>query len=134
MTYYLRSQIAKLANIHVETLRFYEQNGLIPHPERDKNGYRIYTDQVLRRLEFINKVKECGLTIPEIRRFLRLLDSGGIDNTELSAYIRRKVGEIETKIEKLTATKNILVAFNNDLEKGEISPHFQQLFDQIKIN
>ena len=69
MADYLRGQIAKMADINIETLRYYEKNQLIPEPERTKSGYRIYHDEILERLEFIKGAREAGMTVQEIRQF-----------------------------------------------------------------
>ena len=53
MKHYLRGQLAKAARLNKETLRYYENNGLIPPAQRDSNGYRYYPAETLVLLEFI---------------------------------------------------------------------------------
>lgn len=60
MRYFLRSEVANLASVNSETLRFYENNNLIPLPKRAANGYRQYPEDVLIRLEFIKNAKDTG--------------------------------------------------------------------------
>jgi len=67
MDYYLRGQVAKMANIHPETLRYYEANGLIQSVIRSNNRYRLYPDTVLYQLEFIKNAKKSGFTLKEIK-------------------------------------------------------------------
>lgn len=60
MEYYLRGEIAKMADINVETLRYYEKNKLIPIPRRTENGYRLYSKDILIILAFIKSAKSAG--------------------------------------------------------------------------
>jgi DNA-binding transcriptional MerR regulator len=68
MTGYLRGQIAKLANINIETLRYYEELGLLSLPQRSESGYRLYSEEVLDRLVFIQNAKSYGFTLKEIQK------------------------------------------------------------------
>ncbi|WP_333684803.1 MerR family transcriptional regulator [Enterocloster lavalensis] len=65
MKHYLRGQLAKAARLNKETLRYYENNGLIPPAQRDSNGYRYYPAETLVLLEFISVAKAAGFTLKE---------------------------------------------------------------------
>ncbi|WP_051461066.1 MerR family transcriptional regulator [Ruminiclostridium josui] len=73
MKYYLRGEIAKIADINVETLRFYEKNKLIPNPKRTSKGYRLYSEDTLIILSFIKSAKSAGFTLEQIRNLFQLL-------------------------------------------------------------
>ena len=64
MKYYLRGEIAKMADINVETLRYYEKNKLIPTPKRTEKGYRLYSKDILNILAFI---KSARFTLEQIK-------------------------------------------------------------------
>ncbi|MNP69525.1 Mercuric resistance operon regulatory protein [compost metagenome] len=70
MTEYLRGQMAKMANVNMETLRYYEELGLISTPLRSEAGYRLYSEEALSRLTFIHNAKRCGFTLKEIKKAL----------------------------------------------------------------
>jgi MerR family transcriptional regulator, Zn(II)-responsive regulator of zntA len=133
MVNYLRGQIAKMANVSVETLRYYEKNQLIPVPERTKSGYRLYSEEILKRIEFIKNVKECGLTIPEIREFFVMVDRGSINIVKISSYIDKKIADIDSKIAKLIKTRAMLEEFNQNLQQEKICPALQKFLSQIKL-
>ncbi len=106
---YLRNQIAKKANINVETLRYYENIGLMPAPERDANGYRQYNDEALKLLEIIRYSKSCGLTLEEIKDIMPMfLEVNNVDYNLIVELIDQKVNEIDESILKLHRTKNTL--------------------------
>ena len=54
-------EVAKAADVGIETVRFYEREGLIPEPARRQSGYRQYPPDTVRRLRFIRRAKELGL-------------------------------------------------------------------------
>jgi hypothetical protein len=65
---YLRGEIAKMANVNIETLRYYENYSLIPSPIRSDSGYRLYSEEILSRLTFIKNAKFCGFSLKEIKK------------------------------------------------------------------
>jgi DNA-binding transcriptional MerR regulator len=105
---YLRNQVARLANINVETLRYYEKIGLIDTPDRNESGYRIYNDKTLERLEIIKRAKTCGLTLEETKELIEVLYRDAIDYTYISKFIDNKIDLIDSKINELNSIKQIL--------------------------
>ena len=65
-------QLAKQAGVGVETVRFYEREGLLAEPERRQSGYRQYQNDTVQRLLFIRRAKELGFTLKEIKELLKL--------------------------------------------------------------
>jgi MerR family copper efflux transcriptional regulator len=59
-------RLAKQAGVNIDTIRYYERNGLIPEPLRRASGYRQYGVGDLRRLRFILRAKDLGFTLAEI--------------------------------------------------------------------
>ena len=59
-------KVARLAGVGVETIRFYEREGLIEEPPRVESGYRQYSEDTVHRLRFIRRAKELGFTLKEI--------------------------------------------------------------------
>lgn len=59
-------EVAKKANVGIETIRFYEREGLIPCPVRLQSGYRQYSEDAVRRILFIKNAKELGFSLKEI--------------------------------------------------------------------
>ena len=65
-------KVAERAGVGVETVRFYEREGLLDEPTRTASGYRQFDEDVIRRLEFISRAKELGFTLNEIKELLSL--------------------------------------------------------------
>lgn len=95
--------IVKKTNLDRETLRFYEERGLLPKLSRTKSGYRIYSEKVLSRIKFIQKAKEAGFTLSEIKSLIDL------QQNKKSCRIGRDLAKIKkTKIkEKISALKKM---------------------------
>lgn len=93
--------LARRAGIGVETVRFYEREGLIGRPARRVSGYRQYDEDTLARLRFIRHAKELGFTLKEIGELLSLR----LDPATSCADVRRrataKIADIEAKIQTL---------------------------------
>ncbi|MEW6408766.1 MAG: heavy metal-responsive transcriptional regulator [Nitrospirota bacterium] len=100
--------IAKRFGLNQRTLRYYETIGLLPKVGRTESGYRIYTDETYRRLEFILKAKSIGLKLDEIKEILLLHDKGEIPCECTKDFIKSKIKEIEEKITALTELKTKL--------------------------
>jgi len=65
-------RIAQSAGVAIDTIRFYEREGLLPEPRRRPSGYREYDQSAVSRLRFIRRAKDLGFTLEEIRELLAL--------------------------------------------------------------
>lgn len=70
-------ELAKLTDCQVETIRYYEKEGLLPPPARSDGNYRLYTQAHTERLVFIRNCRSLDMTLEEIRSLLGLRDSPG---------------------------------------------------------
>jgi len=102
-------QLAKQAGVGVETVRFYEREGLLAEPERRQSGYRQYQIDTVQRLLFIRRAKELGFTLKEIKELLSLR----VDEDKTCADVRQqaeaKIADIENRIRSLQRMKRALV-------------------------
>lgn len=69
-------ELAEKARTTTSTLRYYEERGLLPQPERTTTGYRSYGDESVQRLEFIDRARAAGLTLAQTAEILNVRDSG----------------------------------------------------------
>lgn len=101
-------EIAKRSGIGVETIRFYEREGLLQEPKRRPSGYRQYEESTFERLDYIRRAKELGFTLAEIRELLELsfVAHAGCDHIRQRA--EAKVADIEGKIRSLQQMKRSL--------------------------
>jgi len=104
----LIGELAEAAGVGVETLRFYEREGLLPEPPRNAAGYRLYRNDAVRRIEFILNAKELGFTLAETRELLdlRVTDIVGCD--DVAARARAKVEVIDARIRELKRVQGAL--------------------------
>jgi len=105
-------RIARLAEVGVDTIRFYERRGLLPEPVRTAAGYRLYSTDTVNRLHFIRRAKALGFSLEEITTLLDLQDNGG-PKAKVKAITQRKLEGINAKIDDLERMRDVL----NDLNK-----------------
>jgi MerR family mercuric resistance operon transcriptional regulator len=106
-------EVAKAAEIGVETVRFYEREGLIAEPPRRRSGYRQYPPDTVRRLRFIRRAKELGFTLSEIGELLELRVDRTKSCADVRTLARAKMADIEAKMLDLARIQAALT----DLER-----------------
>jgi MerR family mercuric resistance operon transcriptional regulator len=111
-------RLAKLANLNVETIRFYQKRGLIQEPPKPAQGYRIYSEEILAQLLFIQRAKCVGFTLTEIKNLLTLGEQGNCDETKKLA--EQKLTLVNDKLTDLTQLKNTLEVFIMDCENRNL--------------
>ncbi|MBW3542719.1 MAG: MerR family DNA-binding protein [Planctomycetes bacterium] len=102
-------QVAERAGIGVETIRFYERQGLIKEPGRRASGYRQYDEEVVARLRFIRRAKELGFTLKEIGELLSLKLDRSTTCVDVKGRAEAKIADIEARIDSLRRMKRALV-------------------------
>jgi Hg(II)-responsive transcriptional regulator len=100
---------ADLAGVGVETVRFYERENLIPPPPRTHSGYRQYPPDVVDRIRFIKRAQSLGFSLPEVRDLLSLTVAPGTTPADIRATAKRKILDIEQKIETLQRMRSTLL-------------------------
>ena len=101
-------QVAKQSDFGVETIRFYEREGLIEEPPRRPSGYRQYPDSVILRLRFIRQAKELGFSLSEIRELLSLRVEPRARCGGVKRLAEAKTKDIEVKIASLQRMRRVL--------------------------
>ena len=101
-------QLSTQTGCKIETIRYYEQIGLLPAPARSDGGYRIYDENLLKRLSFIRRSRELGFTIEEIRGLLNLVDGGDYTCSEVKTITLKHVESIRQKIADLKKLEKTL--------------------------
>jgi MerR family copper efflux transcriptional regulator len=91
--------LAKQAGVNVDTIRYYERNGLIPKPVRRASGYREYETADVRRLRFIMRAKELGFALAEIGELLSLSADRNVAGVKRRA--EKRLEQVEHKIKEL---------------------------------
>src|SRR5258708_1887427 len=94
-------KVARRAGVGVETIRFYERQGLLTPPIRKDSGYRLYPEQVLGRIRFIRRAKELGFSLREIKELQELRRNSSAPCEDVCAKAQAKIANIEGKIAML---------------------------------
>lgn len=103
-----RGEIAEKAGVNPETLRYYERKELIPAPPRSDGGFRLYDDDYVDRLRFIQRAKDLGFTLAEIKGLLDLRVDEEATCQNVRARAKRKLDEVEEKIRDLQRIRKAL--------------------------
>ena len=101
-------ELARQAGVNVETLRFYEREGLLPEPPRRTSGYREYPPDTVQRIRFIQRGKELGFTLREIKGLLELRVDPDTTCVELRDRATDKLADVKQKIADLKAIERAL--------------------------
>ena len=101
-------ELAKAAEIGVETIRFYEKEGLLPGTPRTGSGYRDFGPESLRRLRFIRRARDLGFTLQEIAQLLTLAEDRSADAGLIRERAVEKIADIEGRIQSLERVKSSL--------------------------
>ena len=101
-------ELAKRAEVSIDTVRYYEREGLIPPPVRRASGYRDYLDADVDRLRFMRRAKALGFTLHEIRELLSLTAMSGDDMAALNARAQAKLQDVEDRIFALSRVRDAL--------------------------
>lgn len=98
--------LAKQANVNIDTVRYYERQGLLPAPQRLMSGYRQYEQGDVARLRFVRRAKALGFTLIEIRELLALSSHREDDMAGMKAAALEKLADIEDKLIELTRIRD----------------------------
>jgi len=101
-------KLAQLGGVNLETVRYYEREGLLPKPPRTTAGYRIFPRDAARRLRFIKRAQELGFSLTEIRELLSLRMKPGTRHADVRSRAQAKIVDIEQKIRTLQRMKSAL--------------------------
>lgn len=101
-------QVAKAANVHVETMRYYERRGLVPKPPRGPSLYRRYPEDTVLRVQFVKHAQDLGFSLREIRELLSLRAAPKARCADVKRRAQTKIEEIETKVHALQGMRRAL--------------------------
>lgn len=101
-------QLARKAQVHVETVRYYERRGLVTKPPRSIANYRLYPEETVRRLRFIKHAQALGFSLKEIKELLSLRAAPRTRCTAVRERAVTKIRDIEDKIRAFQAMKKAL--------------------------
>ena len=111
--------LAKKTGTKVQTIRYYEQIGLMPEPGRTEGGQRRYSDAELDRLAFIRHSRQLGFSLDAIRELLDLSDNPNKSCEDADAIARRQLKQVEQRMERLKALRAELKRMVHECSGGK---------------
>tara|TARA_R110000787_G_scaffold280344_3_gene391034 strand:+ start:5486 stop:5905 length:420 start_codon:yes stop_codon:yes gene_type:complete len=114
-------ELGRATATKVETIRYYEQTGLLPPPARTKANYRHYGENHLARLSFIRRARDLGFPIERVRALLDLSDDRGRDCATIDRIATEHLREVDRKIADLSALRRELSTLIASCEGGTVA-------------
>ena len=100
------SRLAQSSGVGIDTVRYYERNGLLPEPPRRASGYRAYRDEDVQRLRFIRRAKQLGFSLEEIRGLLQLSQQNEQGVPGVHATAAARLAELNARIAELERVRD----------------------------
>lgn len=91
-----------------ETIRYYERKSLIPKPQRNNSGYRIYGVTTVKRITFIKKMQDLGFSLSEIHKLLGVVDKDSDRCQDMYQFVSEKQQDVDKQIKDLQHIRNVL--------------------------
>jgi Cd(II)/Pb(II)-responsive transcriptional regulator len=101
-------ELARQTASSVETIRYYEQQGLLPQPARSDGNYRLYSGAHVKRLQFIRHCRALDMTLDEIRTLLDFRDTPEADCAGVNTLLDRHIDHVAHRIKELKALQSQL--------------------------
>ncbi|HFK5777894.1 TPA: Zn(2+)-responsive transcriptional regulator [Enterobacter ludwigii] len=111
---YRIGELARLANVTPDTIRYYEKQQMIDYEVRTEGGFRLYTDHDLQRLRFIRYARQLGFTLDSIRELLSIrIDPEHHTCQESKSIVQARLDEVEARIQELQTMQRSLQRLND---------------------
>jgi len=109
MSSYTIGQLSRSSGTGVETIRYYEREGLISEPPRRASGYRQYPEDTLSRLRFIRHAKALGFSLKDVKELLELRVTPGTTCADIRKRAETKIADVRVRLEMLGQIERALV-------------------------
>lgn len=118
-------ELAETVGTTTKTLRFYEEQGLLPAAERTAAGYRDYTPEAVSRIDFVHRGQAAGLTLAQIKQILDIRDRGQAPCGHVRDLLDARLADIDTQIADLASLRDTVASLRDaaaDPEPDSCSP------------
>ncbi len=112
-------QVARRSGVGVETVRFYEREGLIAKPPRTGAGYRQFPPDTVDRIRFTQRAKELGFSLREIKDLLALRMASDSECEDIRQRAETKIADVNEKIRHLKRIKRVLSSLARECDEAE---------------
>jgi len=112
-------ELAKRADCLVETIRYYEHEGLLPAPARSEGNFRLYSDAHVERLRFIRHCRSLDMTLDEIRSLLHFQDAPEENCGQVNDLLDKHIGHVADRIAELKALEKKLKKLRGHCQRAQ---------------
>jgi Cd(II)/Pb(II)-responsive transcriptional regulator len=112
------SELAKTTGVDIETIRYYEKQGLLAEPGRMDNGYRSYTTAHLERLSFIRHCRALDMPLAEVRRLLDFMLHPTRDCAEINHLLDAQIARVRARLKSMKALEKQLAKLRAQCTTG----------------
>jgi len=109
-------EVARLAGVNIQTLRYYERRGILEQPQRSRSGYRQYPVETVELVRMIKRAQKLGFSLDEIERLLRIRKGGNGACTRARDIAAHKLRLLNERIEELADVKRTLEELIRDCQ------------------
>lgn len=102
-------QLASATGVDIETIRFYEKQGLLPEPARKENGYRDYDTTHLERLSFIRHCRALEMSLSQVAVLLGFVDQPGVGCGDVNLLVDQQLAKVRARLESMQALEKQLL-------------------------
>jgi DNA-binding transcriptional MerR regulator len=125
-------KLAKQIGVNPKTIRYYEEMNLLPKSKRERNNYRVYSQDAVRRLNFIKKAQSLGFTLREIKGIFALCDRGFKPCCHVRDLLKQRLFDIEQKLSELTILRRELKKVEDEWERMQPAEDSRGICPQIE--
>jgi len=111
-------ELARATGIEIETIRYYEREGLLTLPTRQTNGYRTYGQAQLERLAFIRHCRALDIPLAEVRRLLAFADQPDSDCQDINRLIDAQLARVRARLKSMRALEKQLTELRRHCDAG----------------
>ena len=114
-------EASRQSGVSIETIRYYEREGVVPLPRRAANGRRVYSERDVGRLRFVRRCRDLGFTIAEAKNLSSLAEGDNEDCAAVRSISTRHLDEVRSKIAELRALEAALEELTANCRAGSVS-------------
>lgn len=125
-------ETCKKTGLSYDTLKYYCNEGLIPHVKRDKNNYRVFDENDIAWINSLSCLKNCDMTINEMKEYLQLCLKGEETIPERQRILEKKLKKLEYKVQKINESIDFIhwkQNFYEDVLNGKVK-YFSNLIQK----
>lgn len=118
-------ELSTATGVPARTIRFYEEKGILPEPDRSPAGYRVYDSVAMNRLRFLQRAQKAGLTLAEIRSVVTIRDNGEAPCSHTRSLLEARKQEVAQRLrelEELQSELDRLIKASSDLAPDQCAP------------